>query len=142
MYVTIENVLEMNGFEHVELMGGASGVGRRVETVFFMEVPDIYSYIDENGLLLTTLYPIADNPDAIATLIPKLAKMNIAGIAVKPGRYVDEIPSIMIQQADELELPLIQLPSDANLSLLTNQVLTTLLDARTSVLEFRNKVHQ
>lgn len=142
MYVTIKDVIEMDSFEKVKLIAGASGLDRRVETVFIMEVPDIYSYIEENGLLLTTLYPIADNPEAIATLLPKLAEMKIAGIAVKPGRYVDEIPSIMIEQANELGLPLIQLPEDANLSILTNQVLTALLDARTSVLEFRNKVHQ
>lgn len=142
MYITVHNILEIEAFKDVELLAGESGLDRRVENVFIMEVPDIYAYIDDNGLLLTTLYPIADNPEALQTILPKLAERNIAGVAIKPGRYVDEIPSFMLEQAEELNLPLMMLPKDANLSQLTNQVLTTLLDARTSVLEFRNKVHQ
>lgn len=142
MYITVRNILEIEAFKDVELIAGESGIDRRVENVFIMEVPDIYAYIDENGLLLTTLYPIADNPEALQTILPKLAERNIAGVAIKPGRYVDEIPTFMLEQAKQLNLPLLMLPKDANLSELTNQVLTTLLDARTSVLEFRNKVHQ
>lgn len=142
MYVTIKDVLEMDEFAGVEVVAGESGLTRRVRNVYFMEVPDIYAYIDQNGLLLTTLYPIADNLEQIQTLIPKLAEKNLAGIAIKPGRYVAEIPDIMIEQANEYSIPLMKLPSDANLSTLTNRVLKTLLGVKTSILEFRDKMHQ
>ncbi|QPQ35648.1 PucR family transcriptional regulator [Lysinibacillus sp. JNUCC-52] len=142
MFITICDVLKMERFENVEVIAGHSGLSRRVENVYFMEVPDIYAYIDQNGLLLTTLYPVADKPALIQTLIPKLAEMNLAGIAIKPGRYVAEIPEIMVKQANELGIPLLKLPNDANLSTLANQVLTKFLDVKTSLLEFRNKMHQ
>lgn len=132
----------MEGFEDVEVLAGEAGLSRRVENVYFMEVPDIYTYIDQNGLLLTTLYPVADKPEHIETLIPKLAELNLAGIAIKPGRYVAEIPTIMVEQANKLGIPLMKLPDGANLSTLTNQVLTKFLDVKTSLLEFRNKMHQ
>ncbi|MFJ7405885.1 MULTISPECIES: PucR family transcriptional regulator [unclassified Lysinibacillus] len=142
MFITICDVLKMEGFEDVQVIASDSGLSRRVENVYFMEVPDIYAYIEQNGLLLTTLYPIADKPEHIETLIPKLAEMNVAGIAIKPGRYVAEIPEIMVEQANELGIPLMQLPDGANLSTLANQVLTKFLDVKTSLLEFRNKMHQ
>jgi len=142
MFITIRDVLKMEGFGDVEVIAGDSGLSRRVENVYFMEVPDIYAYIDQNGLLLTTLYPIADKPEHMQTLIPKLAAMNLAGIAIKPGRYVAEIPAVMVEQANELGIPLMKLPDGANLSTLTNQVLTKFLDVKTSLLEFRNKMHQ
>ncbi|WP_019375974.1 PucR family transcriptional regulator [Virgibacillus halodenitrificans] len=142
MYVTINDVIKIDSFKGVEVIAGEAGLARRVSNVFFMEVPDIFSYIDEHGLLLTTLYPVADKPEEIDALIPKLAEMNIAGIAVKPGRYVAEIPASMIEQANKYGIPLMKLPDDANLSILSNQILTKLLDVRTSVLEFRNKMHQ
>lgn len=142
MFITISDVLNMEGFEDVEVLAGEAGLSRMVENVYFMEVPDIYAYIDQNGLLLTTLYPVADKPEHIETLIPKLAELNLAGIAIKPGRYVAEIPTIMVEQANELGIPLMKLPDGANLSTLTNQVLTKFLDVKTSLLEFRNKMHQ
>ena len=132
----------MKEFGDVEVIAGNTGLSRMVENVYFMEVPDIYAFIDQNGLLLTTLYPIADKPEHIQTLIPKLAEMNIAGIAIKPGRYVAEIPEMMVAQANEFGIPLMMLPASANLSTLAHQVLTKFLDVKTSLLEFRNKMHQ
>ncbi|MGX4668506.1 PucR family transcriptional regulator [Cerasibacillus sp. JNUCC 74] len=142
MYITVKDVLEMERFKQVELIAGSKGLERMVENVYFMEVPDIDAYIDANGLLLTTLYPIADDETQINSLIPRLAKQKLAGIAIKPGRYIEAIPESMIKQADEFSLPLMKLPDDANLSNLTNQILSELLGSRTSVLEFRDRLHQ
>lgn len=132
----------MDKYKDVEIIAGESGLDRRVRNVYFMEVPDIYAYIEQNGLLLTTLYPISDKLNQIEEFIPKLAEMNISGIAIKPGRYIDEIPEIMIKQANEYGIPLMKLPADANLSTLTHRILTMLLDSRTELLEFRDTMHQ
>ncbi|WP_017754474.1 PucR family transcriptional regulator [Calidifontibacillus oryziterrae] len=142
MQVTVNDILTIEQFNNVEVIAGLSGLNRVVNNVFFMEVPDIYAFIDENGLLLTTLYPIADNEAAINNFIPRLIDRKIAGIAIKPGRYIDEIPELMIEQANEYNIPIILLPGDANLSLLTNTILELLLGIKTSILEFRDKVHQ
>lgn len=115
---------------------------RLVNNVYFMEVPDIYSYIKADGFLLTTLYPISDNDDLIESFVPNLAKMNVAGIAIKPGRYIDEIPKLMLNQAEKYNLPLIKLTAEANLSTLAHNILASLLDSRTEMLAFRNTIHQ
>lgn len=141
MYITVKDVLELEEFREVELIAGLAGLNRRVKNVYFMEVPDIYSFIDENGLLLTTMFPIAENQEDIKTLIPKLAEQNLAGVAIKPGRYIEKIPDFMIEQANQHELPLIKLHHDANLSTLTNHILSTLLGMKTSMLEIRDKIH-
>ncbi|MFA1820878.1 PucR family transcriptional regulator [Virgibacillus oceani] len=141
MYITVKDILEMEAFKEVEFIAGASGLQRRVQNVYFMEVPDIYSFVDENGLLLTTLFPIADNQNDIKTLIPRLAEQNLAGIAIKPGRYINKIPAFMVEQADHYHFPLIKLHYDANLSTLTNHILSALLGIKTSMLEFRDQIH-
>src|SRR5690625_4704926 len=141
MYITVKDILELDEFKEVEIVAGSSGLNRRVKDVYFMEVPDIYSFIDEYGLLLTTLFPIADNQNDIKTLIPKLAEQNLAGIAIKPGRYINKIPAFMAEQADHYQFPLIKLHHDANLSTLTNQILSALLGMKTSMLEFRDRIH-
>lgn len=123
-------------------MAGEQGVNRDVSNVYFMEVPDIYDYIDRQGILLSTLFPIADNPDLIEELIPKLVNKEMAGLAVKPARYLDDIPEILIHEAQKHEFPLIALPVDANLSELSNGILELLLDKNTTALKFRNTLHE
>lgn len=61
-------------------------------------------------LLVTTLYPLRDNPQALADLIPQLAAKGLVGLAITPDSYVDRIPPEMIRDADRLGFPLLELP--------------------------------
>lgn len=143
MIVSIDDVMKMESFAQAEIIAGHRGTNRQIQNVYVMEVPDIFSYIDQDGLLFTTLYPIADNEEAMMSFISQLAKHKLAGVAIKLGRYIKEIPPYMIDQANQLDFPIIVLPDDANLSTLTNQILTTLLGMKTSMLEFREMIsHQ
>jgi purine catabolism regulator len=39
-----------------------------------------------------------------------LAEKRLAGLAIKPGRYIEKRPDIMLKEADIHDLPLIELP--------------------------------
>ncbi|SEN49719.1 purine catabolism regulatory protein [Amphibacillus marinus] len=142
MSVTIESVLNMEAFSDVAIIAGQKGINRQIQNVYVMEVPDIFSYVDQHGLLFTTLYPIANNNEAMMSFIPELAKQQLAGVAIKLGRYISEVPKYMIEQAEARDFPILVLPNDANLSLLTNHILTALLGMKTSMLEFRETISQ
>ncbi|MBM7541556.1 PucR family transcriptional regulator [Amphibacillus cookii] len=142
MAVSIESILNMEAFADVRIIAGDEGISRQVQSVYVMEVPDIFSYIDQDGLLFTTLYPIADNEKAMQSFIAELSKHQLAGVAIKLGRYITEVPHYMIDQANQLQFPILVLPQDANLSTLTNHILTTLLGMKTSMLEFRETISQ
>lgn len=142
MAIKVRDVLDLEIFKDSKLIAGKEGIDKTVKSASLMEVPDIYPYLEENNLLLTTLFPIHENEDAQRELIPKLNAKNIAAICIKPGRYIDEIPKIMIKQADELSLPLIRLSDDANLSTMANKILELSLDKHLNILEFRNNIHE
>ncbi|ADH97705.1 PucR family transcriptional regulator [Salisediminibacterium selenitireducens] len=141
MEMTLADIQKLPAFEGVKLIAGHEGIDRVIRNVYFMEVPDIFGYIDEGGFLLSTLYPIADDEAAIQRLIPGLVEVGMAGLAIKPARYITDVPDVMIEQANELGFPLFVLGQGANLSTLTNTILETLLDKNTSTLQFRNDLH-
>lgn len=140
MTVSVENLLKMEAFSDVRIIAGYKGTNRKIQNVYVMEVPDIFPYIDHDGLLFTTLYPIVNDDDAMKSFIPKLAELELAGVAIKLGRYIKKVPQYMINQANELNFPIIILPEDANLSILTNHILTILLGMKTNMLEFRESI--
>ncbi|MCR4391863.1 MAG: PucR family transcriptional regulator ligand-binding domain-containing protein [Candidatus Acetothermia bacterium] len=92
------------------VLAGEGGLDRVVESVNVMEVPDILEWVRPGELLVTTLYPLRDNPEALAELVPQLAAKGLVGLAITPGSYVDRIPPEMIEVADRLDFPLIELP--------------------------------
>ena len=82
------------------MVGGQEGLDRQVRAVNVMEVPDILDWVQPDELLLTTAYPLRHDPVGLDALIPRLAERGLAGIAVKPARYIESIPNGMIEAAD------------------------------------------
>ena len=75
------------------VVGGRGGLHRAVRAVNVMEVPDILEWVQADELLLTTAYPLRDDRLALDALVPRLAGRGLAGIAIKPARYIDAIPA-------------------------------------------------
>jgi len=142
MSIKVEDVLDLEIFKDSELIAGKSGVDKVVKSASLMEVPDIYPYLEAHNILLTTLFPIHQNEAAQKNLIPKLIEKDISAICIKPGRYVESIPEIMIKQAENMGLPLIRLSDNANLSTMANKILELSLDRHLNALEFRNNIHE
>ena len=142
MPIKVQDILELPEFSDAKIIAGEQGVDNNIKNASLMEVPDIFPYLDAGNLLLTTLFPIYENEEAKKELIPKLVEQNLAGICIKPARYIDEIPEIMIKQANELNFPLIKLSDDANLSTLVNKILEISLNKHVDILKFRNEIHE
>ncbi len=139
--VVLADILGLAPLARARVVGGHAGLRRRVRSVNVMEVPDILDWVKPDELLLTTAYPIHDDPVALEALIPRLAERGLAGIAIKPGRYIGPIPSAMIEAADRCDFALIELPADASFNEIINSVLTVILDAQTVRLQRSAAIH-
>jgi len=86
-------------------------LNRIVSYVDILEVPDAAKWLRGEELILTTGYAIKDNSDIQENIIVELAEHNASGIVIKMNRFLNSIPSRMIEKANELDLPIIELPS-------------------------------
>ncbi|WP_312653871.1 PucR family transcriptional regulator ligand-binding domain-containing protein [Proteiniclasticum sp.] len=141
MLVKIKNIMELEGFKDAKIVAGIEGLGNTVNNAMLMEVPDIFPYVDTNNLLITTLFPIYEDEEALLNLIPRLHAKGVSGICIKPFRYIKNILPEMIRQGNELDFPIIELPTDANLSSLVMEILEISLNKHIDLLNFRNHVH-
>ncbi len=139
--VTLKDLLELPSLAQARVVGGHGGLGRPVRAVNVMEVPDILEWVQADELLLTTAYPLRDDPVALDALVPHLAERGLAGIAIKPARYIETIPSAMIAAADRQDFPVIELPPDASFNEIIQAVLTVILDNQSALLERSAAIH-
>lgn len=137
----IRDAVRLQVLRGANVVGGARGLDRPVGSVNVMEVPDILDWVKPDELLLTTAYPLRDDPPALAALIPRLAERGLAGIALKPTRYITAIPPAMIEAADRLDFPLIELPADASFNEIINAVLSEILASQTVRLQRSAAIH-
>jgi len=139
--VVLSDVLTLPALARARVVGGRAGLARPIRAVNVMEVPDILAWVKPDELLLTTAYPLRDDPEALEALVPRLAERGLTGLALKPSRYIARIPDTMIATADELGFPLIELPPEASFNEIITSVLTVILNAQAARLERSAAIH-
>src|SRR5438105_7621951 len=140
--VSLREALALPALKQARVLAGAAGLGRPVRYVNVMEVPDILDWVKPDELLLTTAYPLRDDRAALAELVPRLADRGLAGLAVKPARYLDAVPEVMLEAADQLIFPLLKLPPETDLADIINAVLGLILNVQAVRLERAAAVHE
>lgn len=138
----VSEVLSVSSLAGAHVLAGADGLERTVQRLNVMEVPDILPWTKPHELLLTTGYPLRETPQSPADLVVQLHARNLAAMAVKLGRYVDELPAEMLAAADRVGLPLIRLPDDVAFDDILNQVLTDILNRQAAVLARSEEAHR
>src|SRR3954465_9779373 len=132
--LSVGEVLGVPALSGARVIAGESGLDRVVQRLNVMEVPDVLAWVKPHELLLTTGYPLRNTPQSLAHLVADLDERSLAALAIKLGRYLDDLPSDMIAQADRLGFPLILLPNDVGFDDILNQVLTDILNRQAAIL--------
>lgn len=111
MSITVRQALEIGPLKRAKVLAG-QGLDRNITFVNIMEVPDVARWMKGGELLLTAGFALKDEADLRRRLIIELAQKGVAAFGIKPGKYFDEVPADMIQCAEQVNLPLLELPRD------------------------------
>ena len=138
----VRQLLELHSFLNATVVAGHSGLDRGISEMSVMEVPDIESYTRPGSFLLSTLFPFYGNPNSLEQLIPRLNAAQLSGIGIKLNRYISDLPSVCLAQANQLDFPLIILPAGSDFSVQINEYLGLQIEHHHEELEHRNFVHE
>jgi purine catabolism regulator len=144
MNITIEEALTIYPLSEGKLVAGAQGISRVISSLNLMDAPDITNWMKEGELLLTTGYAIKDSPEEFVKLLQSLNERESSGLGIKLGRYWKEIPQVVIDEANRLHFPLIELPFEYTFSEQITALFQTQFERNTKklndVLEMQKKL--
>jgi purine catabolism regulator len=147
--LTVRDLLALPSLAGAEVAAGAAGMEQLVRWVNVMEVPDILPWVKPNELLLTTGFPLshvggASSVDsaALAELIDGLAEGGVAALGVKTGRYLDELPPVMLDTAERRGFPILVLPRTVAFDEVMSDVFTQLVDRQSWALDVADRLHR
>ena len=110
MPITVQQLMRVGGLRECRVVAGHGGLSRIVKYVTVMEVPDIVHWLKGDELILTSLFPIKDDPQAQKALVGQLHERGTAALAIKPHRFIDAIPQFLLDEADLYGFPIIEIP--------------------------------
>lgn len=132
--ITVKEALQLDILKGGKVLAGENGLDRVITGVNVMEVPDIFDWVKKGEFILTTAYAIRNDPEAQIKLIPEFNGRGLAGLGIKTKRYIDSLPEEMIQMADQLSFPIIELPLDVSFTDIINPILTNIVNRQTALL--------
>lgn len=104
------DIINAPNMKSLKLLAGKKGVQAPIGYVTVMEVPDIVRWLKGNEFIVTSFYACKDDVDVQCKVVKEMAKRGCAGMAIKTGQYIKEIDRRVLEIADELEFPIIQIP--------------------------------
>lgn len=110
MWLTVEDVLQLDVLREAQVIAGREGLGRSVGSVTVLDAPDAALWLKGQELALTSTFPLTKRRNGLKSLIDELVSRNVAGLGVKLHRYMTELPPTFIARADELAFPIIVVP--------------------------------
>ncbi len=113
---SVANLLKLHSMQNAEILAGKEGTNRFIGKLNVVEVPDIINWVSEGDFLLTAGYPFKDSPEALYEFIKQSIQKNLAGVGIKINRYINVIPTKILELADDKNFPIIKLPYEHSFS--------------------------
>jgi len=142
--VRLRDILNVDLLAGAVVIAGETGMDNVITSVNVMEVPDIVDWVRPGELLLTTAYSLSNSIETFNTLLPKFSEKGVCGMGIKMKRYINELPESVIETANRLAFPIIEIPTDVSYGDLMKQVFTYIIGEQTLLLEkinaFNNQI--
>lgn len=141
--ITVEDMLNLEVMGKSRLIAGFKGIRNTVSRVNVMADPDITDWVQEGEFLLTTAYSFKkDNLEEQKMLIEECSKKKLAGMGIKIHPYLDSLSDEVINLADILDFPLVDIHYSIPLSDIMSATLKEIFNKQASLLERMEKVHE
>ncbi|MFR6160820.1 hypothetical protein HFM87_17095 [Blautia producta] len=131
----------MEEWKECRLVAGNKGVDREILYIDAMEVPDIIPWIKKNELMITTGYAMNRDEGVLLDIIKAMAKAGSSGIALKT-KFFGEITQKIKDLANELQVPVIEVPRDMAFINLANPLMKKVVNAQNQKLEFNKAMNE
>ena len=110
MWITVEDVMQLDAMQGVDVIAGAEGLGRNLNSVTVLDAPDAVSWLKGHELVLTSTFPLMQRRRELDRIVDDMAARRVAGLGVKLNRFMTELPPAMLRRADAVQLPILSLP--------------------------------
>ncbi len=132
---TLRDIMNLDLFRNCPIRAGSDGLDKPITGATVMEVPDVFPWLRSGDMVLTTLYAIHTDTQALANLVPQLVQRGCVALAIKTKRYLEDIPSIFLEQANRLQFPIIQLAPSISHSIALETILGRIVNEKMTIVD-------
>ena len=138
---TVKELVKKDNLKGAKVVAGHNKTENVIANVNIMDNPNAFDWFTTGDFILTTGYIFKDDPQLQIKIIRELADINCSGIGIKPKRFLGEIPTCMIEEANRVNLPIVEIPFDYPLSYVSSVINNEILKREDSMLKKLFTIH-
>lgn len=142
MSISVFEALKLPVMKEVKLIAGQGGIDAAIKWVTIVEVIEDVTRLQEGEFLITTAYGLESDLERRKEFIERLAVRKLSALAIQTGFYMHSIPKEFIEAADAYQLPLFEIPSHLNFSMITKDILQQVVNHQFQRLEYSEDIHR
>ncbi|MDF2547364.1 MAG: PucR family transcriptional regulator [Anaerosolibacter sp.] len=140
--ITIRQAMEMDCMDKSKIIAGYGGIDNTITRLNIMADPDILHWVNEGELLLTTAYSFQkDDIELQKKLIKECSKKRLAGIGIKIYPYIDGLSKEVMDLADSLGFPIIDLHYATAFTDIMTPIFKEIFNKQATLLQKMEAVH-
>lgn len=109
MGVTVKQLVEDTVLKGSRLLAGEEGLDREVHGFTVMDAPDGYRWIRGREVVFSSTFAFHLEQQAME-VVPRLSEAGASALIIKTERFLRRVPDEMVEAANRLKLPLVQMP--------------------------------
>lgn len=136
MPLTVQSLLDRAELKLRPIAGSTAALRGELTWALISELPDPAPYIDGGELVLTTGSRLAQGPAARRQYVRRLKDAGAVALGFGVSSFYPDVPSDLVAAADELDLPVICVPTSTRFATIGRLVAEYLSDERQKELSF------
>jgi PucR family transcriptional regulator, purine catabolism regulatory protein len=141
MGITVAEALTVGALGRGRVLAGTQGLANVIDHVCVLEQPPYRQWLRPNEFMLTTFFCLKDDIDGQVRSVEDLAEAGAAALAIHMGNFGYKIPDVLLKRADQVGLPLIELPSDISYVEVITPLMAVVLDRQNYLLHRSEEIH-
>ncbi|MGI9048712.1 MAG: PucR family transcriptional regulator ligand-binding domain-containing protein [Rubrobacteraceae bacterium] len=110
MPISFRDVLRMECLGRARVAAGEEGLDNEVRWITVGEEPDLPDWVFGGELISSTLFAV--EPDRLDNYVKGLSDGGVAGMLIKPERFLGTIPRSVLEVADRESFPVVEVPNN------------------------------
>jgi purine catabolism regulator len=133
--------MKIGGLQKATLLGGEKGLNKIIEYVSYVETPKTGRWLKGQELMISAFYAMKQNIDQQLQVLEAMNSAGSSALVISYPEIWGNISPVLIQKADEYEIPLLSIPQEVSYADIITPVSRAIAKLRIEQLEFINNLH-
>ena len=134
MAICVKDIMKLESLSKLKLVAGVAGIEKIAEWVYvaecFEDPVESIKWIQGHEIVIITGHGIKDDKDVLVNVIKAINDKKGAALVINIGSYIQKIPEEALKLANELEIPLFELPWEVKIVEISREICKAILYSR------------